>query len=94
VNNDGTVDSADSDVFIFASIYEADLDLTMNGLIGTADQAVVTSNLGRTLGSSQLSDRGNIVGWCGYLYEEAPSMKRGHVAGPPPLADPRTRTLA
>jgi len=74
VNNDGTVDSADSNAFIFVISYQADLDLTLNGSIGQADQAVVTKNLGRTLGNGQLSDRGNIVGWCGYLYEESTGM--------------------
>jgi len=71
VNNDGTVNSTDFDAFIIVFSYQADLDLTMDGSINKADQAVVTKNLGRTLGSSKLSDRGNIVGWCGELYEES-----------------------
>jgi len=71
VNYDGTVDSADTNAFIFAASYQADLDLTLNGLVGAADQAVVTANLGRSFAPNQLSDRGNIVGWCGELYEES-----------------------
>ncbi|MFB3429731.1 MAG: RHS repeat-associated core domain-containing protein [Phycisphaerales bacterium] len=59
---------------MFASGYQADLDVNMDGAVDSKDSGVVSKLRGRSLGAGELSDRGNIVGWCGYLYEEATGM--------------------
>ncbi|MFI4855318.1 MAG: RHS repeat-associated core domain-containing protein [Phycisphaerales bacterium JB065] len=74
VNADGTVNSADTTAILIASGYKADLDVNMDGSVDSLDSSMVSGLTGRTLSSGQLSDRGNIVGWCGYLYEEATGM--------------------
>ncbi|MFU8830160.1 MAG: RHS repeat-associated core domain-containing protein [Phycisphaerales bacterium] len=74
VNGDGTVSSADVSAIMFAMSYSADLDLNMDGSINSQDWSMASSLTGRTLTAGQLSDSGNIVGWCGYLYEESTGM--------------------
>ena len=74
VNRDGTVNSADTSAIMFAISYQADLDVNMDGSVDTKDSSLVSKLRGRSLADGQLSDSGNIVGWCGYLYEEATGM--------------------
>ena len=74
VNRDGAVNSGDTTAIMFASGYQADLDVNMDGAVDSKDSGVVSKLRGRSLGAGELSDRGNIVGWCGYLYEEATGM--------------------
>jgi hypothetical protein len=67
VNRDGTVNSTDTSAIMFALGYEADLDVNMDGSVDTKDSSLVSKLSGRSLADGQLSDRGNIVGWCGSL---------------------------
>ena len=48
----------------------------MNGITGfdLGDESIASANRGRSFAPNELSDRGNIVGWCGYLYEESTGM--------------------
>src|SRR5690606_35121130 len=46
----------------------------MDGSVDSLDSSMVSGLTGRTLTDGHLSDTGNIVGWCGYLYEEATGM--------------------
>jgi len=69
VNGDGTVNSADVSAIMFALSYSAELDLNMDGSISSQDWSMASALSGRTLAAGQLSDSGNIVGWCGYLCE-------------------------
>ncbi len=64
------------DTLVFAFSYQADLDLNLNGITGfdLGDEPIVTANLGRSFAPNELSGRGNIVDWCGYLYEESGSF--------------------
>ena len=63
----------------FTLTCQADLDLNMNGITGIdlGDESIVSANLGRSFAPNELSDRGNIVGWCGCLYEESGSFGGG-----------------
>ncbi|MFG0293763.1 MAG: RHS repeat-associated core domain-containing protein [Phycisphaerales bacterium JB050] len=74
VNADGTVNSADTTAILIASGYKADLDVNMDGSVDSLDSSMVSGLSGRTLTDGQLSDNDNIVGWCGYLYEESTGM--------------------
>ncbi|MFB3429730.1 MAG: hypothetical protein ABL309_02300 [Phycisphaerales bacterium] len=83
------MNSADTSAIMFALGCEADLDVSVDGSVDTMDSSLVSKLSGRSLADGQLSDTGNIVGWCDYLYEEASLLKRRHVAGASPLADPQ-----
>jgi hypothetical protein len=50
---------------MFAIGYQADLDVNIDGSVDSKDSSEVSTLSGRTLSAGQLSDRGNIVGWCG-----------------------------
>ncbi len=79
VNGDGTVNGDDLNTLSFTLTYQADLDLNMNGITGfdLGDEPIISANLGRSFAPGELSDRSNIVGWCGYLYEESGSFGGG-----------------
>jgi RHS repeat-associated protein len=81
VNRDGSTNSKDeasiSNFILFgsgSSGYQAEYDLDLDGDVDSRDISKVSTYGTRTIKSGQLSDRGNIVGWCGYLYEESTGM--------------------
>src|SRR5690606_32700486 len=78
VNGDGSSISTDggtiSSHILLGSGYRAEYDLNLDGVVDSSDVSKVASYGKRTIKSGQLSDNGNIVGWCGYLYEEATGM--------------------
>jgi len=62
-----TPSAAPTWALMFAFTYQADFDLNLNGITGIdlSDEPIIIANFGRSSALIELSDRGNIVGWCG-----------------------------
>ena len=56
---------------VYGSGYQAEYDLDLDGDVDSRDITKFSTYGKRVIKSDQLSDRGNIVGWCSYLYEES-----------------------
>ena len=81
VNNDGSITTTDLTLllgsfgkFIGAAGYIVEADFDHNGQITTSDLVLCTSNLGASIPAGDLSALNSIVGYNGYLYEQATGL--------------------
>jgi RHS repeat-associated protein len=82
LNRDGTLGSADAAIITAAGgesvgfeNFDVEADLNMDGTVDAADALIYVNAVGASVQASHLAaDLGNVVGYAGYLYDDASAM--------------------